>query len=259
MGAVDGFDGVTTLEALPGKRSRWVDMGVGLASAGLGAAMVLSVPELRHALSLSVQGDLEGLRRLFLGLGGGGVALLMALMIVHAVIFYPTEALTATAGLVYGFLPGLALVTVGWLASALLAYLLGRTVGEPLARLLFGARRFAAFERAVSRGGVPLLLAARLVPLVPFSMTGYVAGAMRVPLWTFGWTTVVGYLPLTALVAYLGSQSRSLSAADPRLWIGLALMLLMLGAARAFRPRGAAQAEGSPVQRAVSPERDRSP
>jgi uncharacterized membrane protein YdjX (TVP38/TMEM64 family) len=228
---------LTTAETLPKERRRRVDIGVGLASIGLGAAIVLAVPELRHAVSLSLHGDLEGLRHLFLGLGAWGVALLVALMLVHAVVFYPTEVLTATAGLVYGFLPGLALVTVGWLVSALLAYLLGRTVGEPLARLLFGARRFAAFERAVKRGGVPLLLAARLVPLVPFSMTGYVAGAVRVPLWRFGWTTVVGYLPLTTLMAYLGSRSRSLSPGDPRLWIGLALMILMLGAAQVLRPR----------------------
>ena len=51
-----------------------------------------------------------------------------------------------------------------------------------------------------------LLLAMRLIPIIPFSLFSIVAGAARVPLPTFLWTTVVGYLPLTALFVYLGSQ-----------------------------------------------------
>jgi uncharacterized membrane protein YdjX (TVP38/TMEM64 family) len=89
----------------------------------------------------------------------------------------------------------------------------------------------------VARGGVSLLLLMRLIPLVPFSLTGYVAGAARVPVWRFGWTTAVGYLPLTALVAYLGSQSRSLSLGDPRLWLAVGAILLLLGAGRLLRNR----------------------
>ena len=168
-------------------RPRWQELAAGLAAAVAGAAVVAAVPALRHAVSLAVQGDLGGLRDQFLALGIDGVLLLLALILAHAVVFYPTELVTATAGLVYGFLPGLALVTCGWLASALLAYLLGRAVGEPLGRLLFGSRRFLALRRAVERGGAPLLLALRLIPIVPFSLTGYVAGAARVPLWRFGY------------------------------------------------------------------------
>ncbi len=219
-------------------RSRRRELAAGLAAVAAGAGTVAAVSPLRHAATLAVQGDLTGLRHQFLALGSGGVALLLALILAHAVIFYPTELVTATAGLVYGFLPGLGIAMGGWLASALLAYALGRTVGEPLAQLLFGQRRFLAARAAVERGGVRLLLAMRLIPLVPFSLTGYVAGASRVPIWRFSWTTVVGYLPLSALVAYLGSQSRSLSLTDPRLWVGAALILAMLAFARPFRIGG---------------------
>jgi len=195
-------------------------------------AVVALVPDLRHAVSLALHGDLKGLHEQFKHLGAGGVALLLALILAHAVLLYPTEIVTATAGFVYGFLPGLALVTVGWLASALLAYLLGRALGRPFIHSIFGGRRFANLERAVARGGITLLLAVRLIPIVPFSLTGYVAGAVRVPLWRFGWTTVLGYLPLTVLIAYLGSQAESLSVGDPRLWIGVAALVVLLAAAR---------------------------
>jgi uncharacterized membrane protein YdjX (TVP38/TMEM64 family) len=213
-------------------RGRLPELAFGVGGVLATAAVVALVPDLRHAFSLALHGDLKGLRAQFNNLGASGVMLLLALILAHAVLLYPTEIVTATAGFVYGFLPGLALVTAGWLVSALLAYLLGRALGRPFVHRVFGGRRFASLERAVARGGISLLLAMRLIPLVPFSLTGYVAGAVRVPVWRFSWTTVIGYLPLTALVAYLGSQAESLSLGDPRLWIGVGVIVGLLTAAR---------------------------
>jgi uncharacterized membrane protein YdjX (TVP38/TMEM64 family) len=92
-------------------------------------------------------------------------------------------------------------------------------------RSLLG-RRYADFERAIERGGVGLLLAYRLLPVVPFSFLGYAAGAVGVSLWTFSWTTVVGFIPETVAVAYLGSQARSLSLTDPVVWIAVLVILI---------------------------------
>lgn len=219
------------------ERLHWRELALSLVGLLGGVAIVLAVPELRHAVTLALHGDLDGLRHELRGLGFDGVALLLGLMLAHAVLFYPTEIITATAGFVYGFAPGLALVMGGWLASALLAYLLGHALGRPFIRLVFGARRFEQLERAVERGGISLLLAVRLIPVVPFSLMGYVAGAVRVPLWRFGWTTFVGYLPLTALVGYLGAQAKSLSLSDPRVWLLGGAMLALFAASRLVRVR----------------------
>jgi uncharacterized membrane protein YdjX (TVP38/TMEM64 family) len=70
----------------------------------------------------------------------------------------------------------------------------------------------------------------RLIPIVPFSLTSYAAGAARVPPWRFLWTTAVGYLPITAYFTYLGSRLEGFSLEDPIVWIGGgALLLLLLG------------------------------
>jgi uncharacterized membrane protein YdjX (TVP38/TMEM64 family) len=150
-------------------------------------------------------------------------------MVAHAVVFYPSEIVTATAGYIYGFAPALGLLIVGWLLTALLSYALGRSIGGPLLRSLLG-KRFSRLEDAVADGGIALLLAGRLIPVVPFAFLGYAAGATHVKLWRFSWTTVVGYLPLTALVAYLGSNARSLSLSDPLVWIAVAVAVLLLSA-----------------------------
>ena len=71
--------------------------------------------------------------------------------------------------------------------------------------------------------------------MVPFAFLGYAAGATRVNLWRFSWTTVAGYLPLTAFVAYLGSTARSFSLGDPLVWIAIGAAAVLLAAHWALR------------------------
>lgn len=209
-----------------GPSSRW-HLLAAVVSILVGAGLALAVPELRHAVSLALTGDFNGLRSYVSGLGTGGLILILSLMLGHAVIFYPTEVITATAAFVFGFLPGLAIAVAGWLASALLSYALGIVLGRPILHAALGPR-FGRLEGMIQGGGVPLLLGARLIPIFPFSITGYAAGAARVNLWRFGWTTVVGYLPLTVAVAYLGSQAQSLSVGNPAIWATAVLLVAVV-------------------------------
>ena len=158
-------------------------------------------------------------------------------MLMHALIDYPTELVTATTAFVYGWLPGLAIALGGWLLSALLSYLLGMLLAGPLLRSLLG-RRYESFERAIEHGGTRLLLGYRLIPVVPFSFMGYASGAVGTRLWTFSWTTVVGFLPLTVALTYLGSRAQSLSLTNPIVWAAVALLLgLMVVERRISRGR----------------------
>ncbi len=161
------------------------------------------------------------------GLGVAGPLLIVALALIHSVVFYPAEIVDAAAGFVYGFFPAMALMMLGWLLSGLLCFAVGRSVARPLLDRWFGTERFERTEAAIERGGATLLLAVRLLPIVPFSLVSYAAGAARVPVWRFAWTTVVGYLPITALAVYFGTRLEGLSLTDP-LVLGSAAALLAL-------------------------------
>ena len=80
----------------------------------------------------------------------------------------------------------------------------------------------------IERGGVTLLLALRLIPIVPFSLVCYAAGAARVPLWRFTWTTVVGYMPITALAVYFGTRLEGITLTDPLVIGSVAALLALL-------------------------------
>ena len=138
--------------------TRRAELAAGIATIVVGLAVIAVVPELRHCVSLALHGQFAGFRSYIRSLGVGGLALLVGLMVGHAIVWYPSEIVTATAGYVYGFGPGLALVVAGWLLGALLSYALGRSVGRPLLQRLLGDR-FARLTTTMERGGT--LTAAR--------------------------------------------------------------------------------------------------
>jgi uncharacterized membrane protein YdjX (TVP38/TMEM64 family) len=203
------------------------EIGVTLAGIALLALLVLAVPPLRDAISAAVHGDTAEVRHQIDELGVGGPLLIVALALLHAVVIYPAEIVNAAAGFAYGFFPALAIVTVAWMLSALLCYAVGLRVARPLLDRWFGQARFERFERMIERGGVTLLLALRLIPIVPFSLVCYAAGAAHVPLRRFVWTTLVGYMPVTALAVYFGTRLEGLKLTDP-LVFGTAAALLFL-------------------------------
>lgn len=172
----------------------------------------------RHIVDATVNGDSRELRRQLRDLGVGGVLVLLVVALSHAIVPFPTELVTAAAGFVYGFWLAVPLLLACWLASALLAYWLAERFGRPLADRLVGARRLERAEALMERGGAATLLAMRLIPLIPFNAICYAAGVTRVPLARYAWTTVVGILPLTVLVAYLGSRLESPNFSDWRVW-----------------------------------------
>ena len=198
-----------------------------LAGIALLALMVLAIPELRDSFEAALHGDTDEVQRQVDDLGVAGPLLILAMTLIHTVVFYPAEILDAAAGFAYGFIGGLALMMFGWLLSGLVCFAVGRSVARPLLDRWFGTERFERIEGAIERGGVTLLLAVRLIPIVPFSLVSYAAGAARVPLWRFVWTTTIAYIPITALSVYFGTRLEGLSLTDPLVW-GSALALLAL-------------------------------
>ena len=204
------------------------------------AAIVLAVPNLREGIGEAIQGDTTALREELNGIEG--VLITLGLALAHAVVWYPAEILDTAVGFVYGFGVGFPLVMAGWVLNAVVAYWIGTHGARPLLYRMAGRERFERYEGLVNRGGVWLLLGMRLVPVVPFSLFSYVAGAARVPFGRFVWTTAVGYMPVTAVFVYLGAQLEELSPTDPLLWAGaLVLIALLLVTRKLSRTLGEAR------------------
>jgi uncharacterized membrane protein YdjX (TVP38/TMEM64 family) len=229
-------------------RIPWREIAVTLIGIAILAVLAFAIEPLHEAVKAALQGDNDEVRRQIDRLGAAGPLLILALTLLHAVVFYPAEIVDAAAGFAYGFFPALMLMMVGWVLSGLICWAVGHRVARPLFDRWFGSARFERVERAIERGGPSLLIAMRLIPILPFSIVSYAAGAARVPAWRFVWTTAVGYLPITAIAVYFGTRLEGLSLTDP-LVLGSAVALLGLlaighRAARRTSARGARSESG---------------
>jgi uncharacterized membrane protein YdjX (TVP38/TMEM64 family) len=204
-----------------------MEIAITVAGIAILAVLVFAIDPLHEAVKAALQGDNEEVRHQIDRLGAAGPLLILALALLHAVVLYPAEIVDAAAGYAYGFFPALALMTVSWVLSGLVCWAIGRRVARPLFDRWFGSSRFERVERAIERGGPALLIAMRLIPILPFSLVAYAAGAARVPAWRFVWTTAVGFLPITALAVYFGTRLEGLSLTDP-LVLGSVVVLLAL-------------------------------
>jgi uncharacterized membrane protein YdjX (TVP38/TMEM64 family) len=235
-------DETTEAAAAPHEHAHlpWLEIGLTLLGVALLAGLVLGVPALRHASVAAVHGETSEVRSQIESLGAAGPLIIVGLSVIHTVVPYPAEIVNAAAGFAYGFFGGLGIVCIGWMISAVICYWVGAGVARPLLDRWFGAERFEKVEGMIDRGGITLLIALRLLPIVPFSLVSYAAGAVRVPFPRYCWTTAVGFLPITALAVYLGTRLEGISATDP-LVIGslLAAVLLILVANWIIRRSGA--------------------
>ena len=213
----------------------WTGIAVTVVGILIGVGVAFAIPSLRGAMSDAFHGDTAALRDDLNG-NAAGAFLVLWLALVHVIVWYPAEILDAATGYVFGFGVGFPLVLACWLISGLASYAIGRHFARPLLYRIAGEERFVRIERIIHRGGALALIAVRLIPIMPFSLMGYVSGAARVPLWRFTWTTAVGYAPITAYFTYVGSQLEGFSVEDPVLWIGGGALLLAIAGARFLLP-----------------------
>lgn len=151
---------------------------------------------------------------------------------------------TLAAGALFGFGPGLVLVSFASSLGALLAFLSARHLLRDAVHARFGPR-LSAIEDGVRRDGAFYLFALRLVPLFPFVLINLLMGLTPLRAWTFYWVSQLGMLAGTAVYVNAGTQlARVDSLADvgsPALWGSFVLLglfpLLARAALRALRRR----------------------
>ncbi len=118
--------------------------------------------------------------------------------------------LLASGGVLFGGVAGAILGAIGSALSAVLVGTVGRRLFQQAIHRRWGAR-LAAVEGPVVEDGFTFILAARLVPVLPASLVNLVPVVFPVPLPAVFLATVIGVLPVSFIMASLGSHLSSLS------------------------------------------------
>ena len=179
--------------------------------------------------SLSGEAAIDWLARF----GGWAWAPGIALLIMDLFLPVPATAVMAALGYVYGPLVGGLIGALGSWLSGVIAYLLCRILGRPIARRLLGPDGLAEGEVLFARAGGWLVVLSRWLPVFP-EVIACMAGLSRMLPLTFAFALACGTLPLAFTFAAIGHAGTE----RPLLAIGLAALLpplLWLAVQRHFR------------------------
>jgi uncharacterized membrane protein YdjX (TVP38/TMEM64 family) len=127
----------------------------------------------------------------------------LAAHLVVTVFPFPRTAFTLAAGLLFGTALGVALAVLASTLSALIALWLVRAVGWQLDRLVSHSA-IETVDARLRRRGWRVVVLLRLIPVVPFSVVNYAAGASAVRALPYTLATFVGLMPGTMAVVVLG-------------------------------------------------------
>ncbi|EFQ82232.1 SNARE-like domain protein [Aeromicrobium marinum DSM 15272] len=116
----------------------------------------------------------------------------------------PKAVCTIVGGAVLGFWTGLAAVLVGATVGSTLAFLGARWLGRDSVRGL-SAERVRRVDEQIGRRGFSAVLAARLLPVIPFTSLNYVLGLTSIRLAPYVLATAVGIVPGTAVYVAVGA------------------------------------------------------
>jgi uncharacterized membrane protein YdjX (TVP38/TMEM64 family) len=133
----------------------------------------------------------------------------VAYIVVYALLellAVPAIPLTMTAGVIFGPIPGTAVVSVSATMAATGAFLISRYVArDKFAEWASQNPKFAAIDKAIGKDGFRVVALLRLSPLLPLAASNYLYGLTSVDLGSYVLASWLGMLPGT--FAYVGAGS----------------------------------------------------
>ena len=168
------------------------------------AALVAVLVAVVVAVCAMRWGGVAGVRAEVAAAGAWAPLLFVALQALVTITPLPRTMFTVAAGVLFGSLWGLVLTITGTTLAALAAYGLVRWVGGPIVARHEHRPGFAWVRARLDHSGLLAMLSLRLLPMVPFSLLNYAAGAARVRIVPYIVGTVLGVLPGTVAIVVLG-------------------------------------------------------
>src|SRR5918996_3370019 len=140
--------------------------------------------------------------------GHWGVLASIGLMVLHSFVPFPAELVALANGMLYGPFWGTVITWVGAMLGAFLAFGLARAFGRPFVKAVVARHAWRALDDWAGQHAALMGFLARFLPVISFNLINYAAGLTRIPWWTFAWTTGVGILPVTVVMAVGGGENR---------------------------------------------------
>jgi len=166
-------------------------------------------------------------------LGPLGFFYFSVIYIALEILALPAIPLTASAGYLFGVLPGTCITLLSATIAAGISFLIGRTfLRAYIEELAKDNKTFQAIDAAVGKEGFKVVFLLRLSPLLPFALSNYLYGLTAVELFPYLAGTFLGFAPGTLAYVYTGDAAKALSESggvgDALPWYAYATVFLFI-------------------------------
>lgn len=135
----------------------------------------------------------------------------IGIYVLATLVGLPAIFLFLAAGSLFGFVPGVILVSLADTLSVATCYGLGRTVARKTVSKWMNERpHWGRFDRAVAEKGWKIVFLTRLSPIVPSNVLNYGFSLTRINFWQYLFVSWLGMLPVITLYVYLASVGTNL-------------------------------------------------
>jgi uncharacterized membrane protein YdjX (TVP38/TMEM64 family) len=147
-----------------------------------------------------------------------------AIYVISAPIPFLAPVLSAVGGLLFGIVWGTVLVLIIATTSAFVPFYMARRLGRDwVESKLEGKRLDEIYQQSEGGKGFVFIMLMRLIPVLPWEVQNYVAGLTKVSPPTFIAGTMVGIIPGSFSLVFLGA-----AATDPTSWQFFAAIALKI-------------------------------
>ncbi len=140
-------------------------------------------------------------------LGIFGIFLFLLIMTLQGIIApIPSEVVLIATGMIYGFVVGGIMGTIGSVAAGVFCFYLSRKGGRPLAEKFVGTNALLLIDELIHKYGSGIIVVARFLPFIPFDPVSYAAGLVDMDSKKYTLATFLGSIPRAFFYAYLGAS-----------------------------------------------------
>jgi len=153
--------------------------------------------------------------------------LILMVQVFTAVI--PGQVLMIAAGYLYGFWGGVALNFLAIIVASQIAFAVARKAGRPAVERFVPEDIFKRWGEIAKHGNFFFFLISFWFPIIPSSVTNYIAGLSFISGWLFFLASVLGRLPGIVLITLIGSHGLTLTWQQWVIAVPLAILLMIGG------------------------------
>lgn len=157
----------------------------------------------------------------------GPLIIVLAMIAQMFLLVVPTPLLMVVSVVAYGPWKGGAIVLLAIFCASSVAYAIGAYFGTPLIERLLGKKSEKKVEGFIEDYGFWAVIITRLSPFLSNDAISFVAGILRMGYLRFIGATMIGILPLTALIAYLGENNDRLI--NGLIWVSAVTLVGFIG------------------------------